>query len=45
MSTPVLANAANILKASSVRLVRVVPVTATAFGVPSNAAASAVHPG
>ena len=45
MPNPVLANATNILKASSVRPVRVVPATATAFGVPSNAAASAVHPG
>ena len=45
MQNPVLANATNILKASSVRPVHVVPATATAFGVPSNAAVSAVHPG
>ena len=45
MPNPVLANATNILKASSVRPVRVVPATATAFGVPNNAAVSAVHPG
>lgn len=45
MQNPVLANAPNILKASSVRPVRVVPATATAFGVPTNAAVSVVHPG
>ena len=45
MPNPVLANATNILKASSVRPVRVALVTATAFGVLTNVAVSVVHPG